>query len=63
MILKAEKDEEKPRTLMPKCLMNQSQPARNLYRESWRKTDNVEEDDPGERRESIEEEDTIKDLD
>ena len=27
------------------------------------KTDYVEEDDPGERRESIEEEDTIKDLD
>ena len=38
MILKAEKDEEKTRTLMPKCLMNQSQPARNLHRESWRKT-------------------------
>ena len=62
MILKAEKDEEKPRMLMPKCLMNQSQPASRPAGKAGG-TDNVEEDDPGERRESIEEEDTIKDLD
>ena len=42
--------------------MNQSQPASRPAGKA-KGTDNVEEDDPEERRESIEEEDTIKDLD
>ena len=44
-------------------MFDESKPASQPGKLEENKTDYVEEDDPGERRESIEEEDTIKDLD